>query len=100
MECDNLDAANLSPDFEDMTLDSLYGNLQDSRVTHIYNPYDEICQKRSVLHTLMSEEKSQMDRKTQNEAAQNTRSDRSTIEGSSQASHQVPKSKLAQGLQI
>ncbi len=74
-------AVRLSPELKDWKLDWLYDDLQDTRPIYVFDPNDGFFQKRLILHTILSEEKRRMDHKTQKQAAQNIRSDRSMIEG-------------------
>lgn len=54
-KCDKVDAVRLSPDLKDWTLDELYNKLQDTRSIYVFNPEDEIYQKRLILYTILSQ---------------------------------------------
>ena len=97
--CHNIDAVGLSSDLGIWTLDALYEDLQDTRLIHVFDPYDGIFQKRLILFSILSEEKTWLDQEARDEAAQNSSSDKSMIDQESsqkkrKMSHGVSEGKI------
>ena len=81
-KCDSIDALRVSPGFEHWTLDELYDDLQDTRSIYVFDPHDEVHQKRLVYTYLnrKSEVKSPLDHRTRDETAQKSLCYRAMIE--------------------
>lgn len=80
MKCHNLDAAGLSSDFKYWTLEDVYYHLQDTRSVYVFDPEDEIYQKRLIRYHLIAEEKTRLDQEAWDQAAQKPPSDPLMIE--------------------
>lgn len=76
VECRNLDAVGRSLNFKYWTLDDLYDALRDTRSVYVFDPEDEIYQKRLLNYRMMS----RLDREARDQAARKPPSDPLMVE--------------------